>query len=113
MIEDDLVIILSIIVSCSIVLVMVLKMLYPTKKAKDYAEVIRKNQFVEPNYKVNGIRIAKTLYSISFKINGKKKTFYCNDGIYNYVKVGDTVKIVHDRNRIIDLDHVRRRSRLS
>jgi hypothetical protein len=85
---------------------MVVKMLLPTKYGEEYAEVINKNQFVEPNYKVNGIRIAKTIYSISFIINGKKKTFYCNDGFYNYVEVGDKVRIIHNRGRIIDLDHV-------
>lgn len=85
---------------------MVVKMFLPTKSVKEYAEVIKKNQFVDPNFKENGIRIAKTLYSISFKINGKKKNYYCNEGIFNYVEVGNKVSIIHNRNRIIDLDRV-------
>lgn len=103
----DIGILVSLFVCLGIIVLMIIKMRSPKACIENHAEVIKKNHFWDRNYRENGIRVEKELFSITFLINGKKKTYYCRDGIYNNVTVGDKVKIRYNRSKIIDLDIVK------
>ncbi len=101
--NGEIALLISLLVCAGIIVVMALRFRSPQENQEHYGEVIKKYQFVDPDFRENGIRVRKTIFSISFLIDGKKKTYYCREGFYHSVEAGDKVKIIHNKSKIIDL----------